>query len=217
MSLITSLKKPLFLEKNDFYIFLIRDFFHDVRPFVQSSFDGFNVSIFAYGQTSSGKTHTMEGSNHDRGLYVRCFEELFDLSNADATSISQYDFYLTVFELYNDQVKDLLLECNIRPSKIFMGPLGSAIELVQEKVVNPLDFIQVLKSGLERRGEDVSRNNMSHLVVTIHIRYSNCITSEKLYSKLSLVDLAGSESLLAKDISGEIVKDFLHVSKSLSA
>lgn len=52
-----------------------------------------------------------------------------------------------------------------------MGPLGSAIELVQEKVVNPLDFIQVLKSGLERRGEDVSRNNMSHLYGFLFLLY----------------------------------------------
>lgn len=45
-----------------------------------------------------------EGSSHDRGLYARCFEELFDLSNSDTTSTSRFNFAVTVFELYNEQV-----------------------------------------------------------------------------------------------------------------
>lgn len=45
-----------------------------------------------------------EGSNHDRGLYARCFEELFDLANSDSTSTSRFSFSLSVFEIYNEQV-----------------------------------------------------------------------------------------------------------------
>lgn len=45
-----------------------------------------------------------EGSSHERGLYFRSFEELFDLSNSDTTTTSQYTFYVTAFELYNEQV-----------------------------------------------------------------------------------------------------------------
>lgn len=45
-----------------------------------------------------------EGSIHDRGLYARSFEELFDLSNSDATSTSRYSFSVSAFELYNEQV-----------------------------------------------------------------------------------------------------------------
>lgn len=48
-----------------------------------------------------------EGSSHDRGLYARCFEELFDLANSDATATSRYDFSVTVFELHNEQVSFL--------------------------------------------------------------------------------------------------------------
>lgn len=192
------------------------EIFHDVQPFVQSALDGFNVSIFAYGQTRSGKTHTMEGSTHDRGLYVRSFEELFDLSNTDATSISRYDFYVTVFELHNDQVQDLLSNARSSPSRIFMGPPDAGVELVQEKVDNPFEFCRVLKSGLDSRETDSLKHNASHLVVTIHIHYSNSVTRENLYSKLSLVDLAGSESLALKEATGEDIKDFLHVSKTLS-
>lgn len=45
-----------------------------------------------------------EGSSHDRGLYLRSFEELFDLSNSDTTSTAHFNFYFTACELYNDQV-----------------------------------------------------------------------------------------------------------------
>ncbi|KAG8642825.1 hypothetical protein MANES_12G126900v8 [Manihot esculenta] len=193
------------------------ELFSDVQPFVQSALDGYNVSVFAYGQTRSGKTHTMEGSSHDRGLYARCFEELFDLANSDSTSTSRFNFSVTVFELYNEQTRDLLSESESSLQKICMGSAESFIELVQEKVDNPLDFSRVLKAAFQSRGNDTSKFNVSHLIITVHIYYNNLISGENLYSKLSLVDLAGTEGLITEDESGERVTDLLHVMKALSA
>ncbi|KFK25321.1 hypothetical protein AALP_AA8G097600 [Arabis alpina] len=191
--------------------------FSDVQPFVQSALDGSNVSIFAYGQTYAGKTYTMEGLNHDRGLYARCFEELFDLANSDSTSTSRFSFSVSVFEIYNEQIRDLLSEIQSSLPKINMGLLESVIELGQEKVDNPLEFLRVLKSAFQNRGNDKSKFNVTHLIVTIHIYYSNTITGENIYSKLSLVDLAGSEGLNVEYDSGEHVTDLLHVMNSISA
>ncbi|CAL9133573.1 unnamed protein product [Musa textilis] len=193
------------------------EFFCDVQPFVQSALDGYNVSIFAYGQSRSGKTHTMEGSSHERGLYFRSFEELFDLSNSDSTTTSQYTFYVTAFELYNEQVQDLLAKSLSSLPRNLLDYRDSSLELTQEKVDNPLDFSRVLKVALQNQGTDSSKAFMSHLIITIHIHYSNWVTRENLYSKLSLVDLPGSEILLVKDASGDHLTNFLHVSKSLSA
>ncbi|CAA6659485.1 unnamed protein product [Spirodela intermedia] len=193
------------------------EIFNDVQPFVQSAMDGYNVSIFAYGQTRSGKTYTMEGSSHDRGLYVRSFEELFDLSVSDTTSRSHYDFYVTAFELHNEQVRDLLLASGEHSSKFLIGPPEWAAELVAQKVENPLDYSRVLKAALKCRGTDASKFNLSHLIVTVHIKSNDHVTREKLNSRLSLVDLAGSEGLLGEDASGEHVMEFLHITKSLSA
>ncbi|TKY58711.1 Kinesin protein KCA1 [Spatholobus suberectus] len=193
------------------------ELFSDVQPLVQSALDGYNVSIFAYGQTHSGKTHTMEGSSYDRGLYARCFEELFDLANLDTTSTSQYKFCVTVCELYNEQTRDLLLEPGKSTPKLCLGSPECFVELVQEKVDNPLEFSAVLKTALQTRENDLLKNNVSHLIVTIHIFYDNLITGENSYSKLYLVDLAGSEGLITEDDSGERVTDLLHVMKSLSA
>ncbi|KAJ7943722.1 Kinesin-like protein [Quillaja saponaria] len=193
------------------------DLFTDVQPLVQSALDGYNVSIFAYGQTLSGKTHTMEGSSHDRGLYARCFEELFDLANLDSSTASQYKFTVAAFELYNEQMRDLLLEARSGMPKIHLGSPQYSIELMQEKVDNPLEFSRILKAAFQNRGNDVLKFNVSHLIITIHIYHNNLITEEKSYSKLSLVDLAGSEGVITEDDSGERVTDFLHVMKSLSA
>ncbi|XP_047951271.1 LOW QUALITY PROTEIN: kinesin-like protein KIN-14B [Salvia hispanica] len=193
------------------------DLFADIQPFVQSAFDGFNVSLFSYGQTSSGKTHTMEGSSHDRGLYARSFEELFDLSNSDATSTSRYSFSVSVFELYNEQITDLLLECGSTQPKVYVGSLNYVLELVQEKVENPLEFNRILKTAFQNRGTDTLKFKVSHLIVFIHIYHKNLITGENTYSKLSLVDLAGSESTGVEDETGERATELLHVLKSLSA
>ncbi|KAL6222839.1 hypothetical protein ACLB2K_006229 [Fragaria x ananassa] len=193
------------------------ELFRDVQPLVQSALDGYNVSIYAYGQTNSGKTHTMEGSSHDGGLYACSFEELFDLANSDATSTSRFKFSVTVFELYNEQIRDLLSESGDALPKIRMGSPDFFVELVQEKVDNPLDFSKILKAAIQRRGNDPSKFIVSHLIITIHIYYNNLITGENTYSKLSMVDLAGSEGLIAEDDSSERVMDLLHVMKSLSA
>ncbi|KAI8536400.1 hypothetical protein RHMOL_Rhmol10G0254200 [Rhododendron molle] len=193
------------------------ELFSAVQPFVQSALDGYNVSIFAYGQTGSGKTHTLEGSSHDRGLYARSFEELFDLSNSDTTSTSRFEFSVSVFEIYNEQIRDLLSEPRNGFPKIQIGSSDSLINLVQEKVDNPLDFSRVLRVAFQNRGNDLLKFNFSHLIVTIHILYNNLISGENLYSKLSLVDLAGSASLTVEDDSGERATDLLHVMKSHSA
>ncbi|CAN6542101.1 unnamed protein product [Malus baccata var. baccata] len=131
------------------------ELFHDDQPLVQSALGGYNVSIFAYGQTNSGKTHTM--------------------------------------------IRDLLSESGDALPKIRMGSPESFVELVQEKVDNPLDFSKVLKAAFQSRGNKPSKFNVSHLIIRIHIYYNNLITGENTYSKLSLVDLAGSEGLIVED------------------
>ncbi|KAH0460622.1 hypothetical protein IEQ34_011285 [Dendrobium chrysotoxum] len=131
------------------------EFFDDVRPFVQSAIDGYNVSIFAYGQSTS----------QERGLFQRSFEELFDLSNMDMTSTCQYKFHVTAFDLYNEQVRDLLVNSKSSIStKVRMGLQDSVVELVQQNVNNPIEFSQMLKEALMNRGADSLKANVSHLL-----------------------------------------------------
>ncbi|PPD78279.1 hypothetical protein GOBAR_DD24800 [Gossypium barbadense] len=159
----------------------------------------------------------LEGSNHDRGLYARCFEELFDLANSDLTSTSKFNFSVTAFGLYNEQIRDLLSESGSTLPKICLELPESSVELVQDKVDNPMDFSKVLKAAFQSRESDTSKFNVSHLIIMVHIYYSNVISGENSYSKLSLIDLAGSDGQILEEDSGERVTDLLHVMKSLSA
>lgn len=77
----------------------------DVGIYKRNLYQIFCRSSFCCWTASLNKIHfSQEGSSHDRGLYARCFEELFDLSNSDTTSTSRFKFSVSVFELYNEQV-----------------------------------------------------------------------------------------------------------------
>lgn len=69
--------------------------------------DGFNVCIFAYGQTGTGKTFTMEGVPENRGVNYRALEELFRMAEKRSTSVA-YTFSVSILEVYNEKIRDLL-------------------------------------------------------------------------------------------------------------
>ncbi|EFJ11401.1 hypothetical protein SELMODRAFT_447004 [Selaginella moellendorffii] len=179
------------------------EFFQDIQPLVQSALDGYNVSIFACGSIGSGKTYTLEGPSHDRGMYFRAFEELFDLSNGEATPSSKFTFYVTMFELCNDQVQDLLANvATVAEGPVNKIQMESSVELVQLEAENPSSFARIFKTGLQNQQiNDFKAKNMSSpcLTVTIHVGYSNSSTGEKQYSKLSLVDVPGTEQQMTTE------------------
>ena len=81
--------------------------FKEIRAVAQSVLDGYNCCIFAYGQTGSGKTHTMTGTASDPGVNVRLVEELFAISSKAWTG-HVYTFRVSMVELYNEALRDLL-------------------------------------------------------------------------------------------------------------
>ncbi|KVI12525.1 Calponin homology domain-containing protein [Cynara cardunculus var. scolymus] len=86
--------------------------FADTRPLVRSVLDGYNVCIFAYGQTGSGKTHTMTGpkdlTENSQGVNYRALSDLFFLAEQRKDTL-QYDVSVQMIEIYNEQVRDLLV------------------------------------------------------------------------------------------------------------
>lgn len=74
---------------------------------VTSVLDGYNVCIFAYGQTGTGKTFTMEGAEKNRGVNYRTLEELFQIARERKETVT-YDICVSVLEVYNEQIRDLL-------------------------------------------------------------------------------------------------------------
>ncbi|KAL4343487.1 hypothetical protein AHAS_Ahas11G0083300 [Arachis hypogaea] len=90
--------------------------FKDTQPLIRSVMDGYNVCIFAYGQTGSRKTYTMSGpsggTSKDMGINYLALNDLFRMSN-DRKDIMTYDIYVQMVEIYNEQVRDLLAEDKI--------------------------------------------------------------------------------------------------------
>lgn len=78
--------------------------------------DGYNVCIFAYGQTGTGKTFTMEGTSENRGVNYRTLEELFRIANQRSGTM-RYELFVSMLEVYNEKIKDLLVEHTSEPKK----------------------------------------------------------------------------------------------------
>lgn len=93
---------------NLFFTFVfLADVFEGTAPFATSVLDGYNVCIFAYGQTGTGKTFTMEGTEEARGVNFRTLEEVFRVIK-ERQELFRYDVSVSVLEVYNEQIRDLL-------------------------------------------------------------------------------------------------------------
>ncbi|CAL0331557.1 unnamed protein product [Lupinus luteus] len=199
------------------------DVFADASSMAISVLDGYNVCIFAYGQTGTGKTFTMEGTEKNRGVNYRTLELLFKISKERSETFA-YDISVSVFEVYNEQIRDLLAT----------GPTSKRLEIkqasegshhvpgvVEAKVDTISEVWNVMQAGSNARA--VGSNNInehssrSHCMLCIMVRAKNLMSGECTKSKLWLVDLAGSERLARTDVQGERLKEAQNINRSLSA
>ncbi|KAM5577000.1 kinesin-like protein KIN-14R [Rosa sericea] len=200
------------------------DVFVDASPMVISVLDGYNVCIFAYGQTGTGKTFTMEGTEKNRGVNYRTLEQLFEIANERKETFT-YSISVSVLEVYNEQIRDLL-DTSPQSSKkleIKQAPEGyhHVPGIVEAKVESIKEVWRVLQAGSNARA--VGSNNVnehssrSHCLLCIMVKAKNLINGECTKSKLWLVDLAGSERLAKTDVQGERLKEAQNINRSLSA
>ncbi|PPD66188.1 hypothetical protein GOBAR_DD36937 [Gossypium barbadense] len=195
----------------------------DASPVVTSVLDGYNVCIFAYGQTGTGKTFTMEGTGQNRGFNYRTLEQLFKLIE-ERKEISTFSISVSVLEVYNEQIRDLLAT---EPASKRLG-IRQASEgfhhvpgIVEAKVENIKEVWNVLQAGNNARA--IGSNNVnehssrSHCMLCILVKAKNLITGECTKSKLWLVDLAGSERLAKTEVQGDRLKEAQNINRSLSA
>ncbi|CAI0474280.1 unnamed protein product [Linum tenue] len=199
------------------------DVFADASPLVVSVLDGYNVCIFAYGQTGTGKTFTMEGPEHNRGVNYRTLEQLFSVARERSDAFT-YNLSVSVLEVYNEQIRDLLATSPAsKKLEIKQTSEGShhVPGIVEAKVDNINDVWSVLQAGSNARA--VGSNNVnehssrSHCILCIMVKTKNLMNGECTKSKLWLVDLAGSERLAKTDAQGERLKEAQNINKSLSA
>ncbi|XP_023766997.1 kinesin-like protein KIN-14R [Lactuca sativa] len=200
------------------------DVFAQASPLVTSVLDGYNVCIFAYGQTGTGKTFTMEGTSGNRGVNYRTLAELFKISNERSDTFT-YNISVSVLEVYNEQIRDLLAPPSSTSKKLEIKQASEGFHhipgLIEAKVEDVKEVWNVLQTGSSARvvgSNNVNeRSSRSHCMLCIVVRAKNLLNGECTKSKLWLVDLAGSERLGKTDAQGDRLKEAQNINRSLSA
>ncbi|XP_028905217.1 kinesin-like protein KIF3B [Ornithorhynchus anatinus] len=197
------------------------------RPLVDSVLGGFNGTIFAYGQTGTGKTYTMEGVRGDperRGVIPNSFEHIF--THISRSQNQQYLVRASYLEIYREEIRDLLgkdqarrLELKERPDTgVFVRDLSSFVTKSVREIEHVMQVGNRNRSvGATHMNEHSSR---SHAIFVITVECSETGPDGENHirvGKLNLVDLAGSERQAKTGARGEQLKEATKINLSLSA
>ena len=192
-----------------------------VASLVKAAMEGYNSTVMAYGQTSTGKTHTMTGKKEEPGLVPLCIKDCFKYCRESSNEPREYLFRFSYLEIYKEHIRDLLSTSVPEPVRLFDGPDGLVVRGLKEVVVSsPSKVFQLLQEGDKRRHVGATYMNQqssrSHVVVRLKIESSHAKTDGKTrVSILSLVDLAGSESVRLNG--AERREEGQYINKSLMA
>ncbi|XP_006721251.1 kinesin-like protein KIFC3 isoform X1 [Homo sapiens] len=201
-----------------------QDVFQEVQALVTSCIDGFNVCIFAYGQTGAGKTYTMEGTAENPGINQRALQLLFSEVQEKASDW-EYTITVSAAEIYNEVLRDLLGKEPQEKLEIRLCPDGSGQlyvpGLTEFQVQSVDDINKVFEFGHTNRTTEFTNLNehssRSHALLIVTVRGVDCSTGLRTTGKLNLVDLAGSERVGKSGAEGSRLREAQHINKSLSA
>ena len=198
-------------------------------PAVESLMSGYNSTIFAYGQTGTGKTYTMEGFSYDylspkKGLIPRAIENIFKYIENNSNSDTTFIIRVTYLQIYNESIDDLLKSEKKHLSIRESHKKGIYVEGLSEwAVCSPNDIYALLERGAQSRIRAQTKMNdvssRSHAVFTIILEQMKISKGKKKFKcgKLNLVDLAGSERVKLSGASGKQLDESRRINKSLSA
>uniref|UniRef100_A0A8C0K7Y4 Kinesin-like protein n=1 Tax=Canis lupus dingo TaxID=286419 RepID=A0A8C0K7Y4_CANLU len=198
--------------------------FQEVQALITSCIDGFNVCIFAYGQTGAGKTYTMEGTPENPGINQRALQLLFSEVQEKASDW-EYTITVSAAEIYNEVLRDLLGQEPQEKLEIRLCPDGSGQlyvpGLTEFQVQSVADINKVFEFGHTNRTTEFTNLNehssRSHALLIVTVRGVDCSTGLRTTGKLNLVDLAGSERVGKSGAEGSRLREAQHINKSLSA
>ncbi|PRT56865.1 Kinesin-like protein 6 [Wickerhamiella sorbophila] len=195
-----------------------------VRPLLETVLDGYNASVFAYGATGCGKTHTISGTTDQKGLIVLAMEDLFarieSLRDTKDVAIS-----LSYLEIYNETLRDLLSD-NQATLALREGS-DKRMHVSNLTSYRPTSVAQVMElifRGNEKRTISPTEANAvssrSHAVLEIVVELSDKLQGlqeQKTYSSLTIIDLAGSERAASTKNSGKRLVEGANINRSLLA
>uniref|UniRef100_A0A8C5I8H4 Kinesin-like protein n=1 Tax=Gouania willdenowi TaxID=441366 RepID=A0A8C5I8H4_GOUWI len=194
------------------------------QKIVKDVLEGYNGTIFAYGQTSSGKTHTMEGYLHDTeamGIIPRIVQDIFNYIYSMDENL-EFHIKVSYFEIYLDKIRDLL---DVSKTNLSVHEDKNRVPYVkgctERFVCSPDEVMDTIDEGKSNRHVAVTNMNehssRSHSIFLINVKQENTQTEQKLSGKLYLVDLAGSEKVSKTGAEGAVLDEAKNINKSLSS
>ncbi|GFT15739.1 chromosome-associated kinesin KIF4 [Nephila pilipes] len=190
---------------------------------IQPLFEGYNVTILAYGPTGSGKTYTMgtdynpkSTSNTDIGIIPRGVKEIFRILKSQEQS-TNFLIKVSYLELYREEIYDLLQK-SVTPCVLREEPDGIKVMGLTEVLVKSIDdaFIALEKGSRLRHTSTTAKNlksSRSHAIFSVYIEQTDNINSKR--SKFQLVDLAGSERMTFSKTVGLQIKEGININLGL--
>ncbi|XP_073272728.1 kinesin-like protein KIN-7D, mitochondrial isoform X2 [Primulina huaijiensis] len=188
------------------------------RPVVKAAMEGVNGTVFAYGVTSSGKTHTMHGDQNSPGIIPLAIKDVFSI--IQDTPGREFLLRVSYLEIYNEVINDLLdpIGQNLRVREDAQGTYVEGIK--EEVVLSPGHALSFIAAGEEHRHVGSNNFNLfssrSHTIFTLMIESS--VHGDEydgvIFSQLNLIDLAGSESSKS-ETTGLRRKEGSYINKSL--
>jgi kinesin family protein 18/19 len=201
---------------------------HTTRPLLDNVFDGYNATVFAYGATGCGKTHTISGTPESPGIIFLTMKELFERID-DAQDTKIIDLSLSYLEIYNETIRDLL-ETNPsggRKQLVLRENADRRISvsnLSSHKPENVEQVMDMILQGNQNRTMSPTEANAvssrSHAVLQINITQKARtaeLSEAHTFATLSVIDLAGSERASATKNKGERLMEGANINKSLLA
>ena len=198
------------------------------RPLVDSVLEGFNCTIFAYGQTGTGKTYTMEGIRDEpekKGIIPNSFDHIFN--HIARSSNQQYLVRASYLEIYQENIRDLLLKDQSKRLELKeRADVGVYVENLTSFVCKSVKEIHHgMTIGNQNRSVGATNMNehssRSHAIFIITVEHSTLIGEDGQthirVGKLNLVDLAGSERQVKTGTTGMRQKEAIKINLSLSA
>ena len=193
-----------------------------VKGIINSVLDGYNGTVLAYGQTSSGKTYTMQGdmsNSTSHGIIPRMIGHVFDFIHSQVES--EFMIKVSMIEIYQEKIRDLLdlsrVNLPIREDSI----KGIYVDGCSERYVGcPTDVYAALETGSNNRAQAATNMNehssRSHSIFILTINQNNKKEGFSKVGKLYLVDLAGSEKISKTGATGHTLEEAKIINKSLT-
>lgn len=188
------------------------------RPVVKAAMEGVNGTVFAYGVTSSGKTHTMHGDQNSPGIIPQAIKDVFSI--IQDTPGREFLLRVSYLEIYNEVINDLL-DPTGQNLRVREDAQGTYVEGIKEEVVlSPGHALSFIAAGEEHRHVGSNNFNLfssrSHTIFTLMIESSDHGDEYDgvIFSQLNLIDLAGSESSKT-ETTGVRRKEGSYINKSL--